>query len=154
MSPARQRDAVRHVQQVCEVSERRACQTLSVARSTFRYESVVPDDHELIALLAKLRVEFPTWGYRKLTGVLKERGHLVNHKRVYRIWKAQGWQRPRPQKKQDKPRGEKANACHVRRAAEGVNENETGASQKLKFIEGPREHSARHQWSSNSRQVG
>jgi putative transposase len=107
------------VQQVCEVSERRACQTLGVARSTFRYESVAPDDHELIALLRALRVEFDTWGYRKLTGVLKTRGHQVNHKRVHRIWKAQGWQRPRLKKKQDKPRGDKTNACHIRAAEMG-----------------------------------
>tara|TARA_B100000686_G_scaffold77989_1_gene83995 strand:- start:549 stop:1349 length:801 start_codon:yes stop_codon:yes gene_type:complete len=101
------------------VSERRACQTLGVARSTFRYESVAPDDHELIALLAELRIEFDTWGYRKLTGVLKKRGHRVNHKRVYRLWKEQGWQRPRPKKKQDKPRGDKTNACHIRAAVMG-----------------------------------
>ena len=72
------------------MSERRACQTLGVARSTFRYESVAPDDHALLAALARLRVEFDTWGYRKLTGVLQQRGWQVNHKRVYRIWKAQG----------------------------------------------------------------
>ncbi len=51
--------------------------------------------------------------------MLKERGYHVNHKRVYRIWKDQGWQRPRPKKKQDKPRGDRTNACHVRRAEYG-----------------------------------
>ena len=38
--------------------------------------------------------------------------------------------------------------------AEGVNENETGASQKLRFIVEPREHSARHQGRRHARQVG
>jgi len=107
------------VQQVCQVSERRACQTLGVARSTARYESVAPDDDALTQALAGLRVEFTTWGYRKLTGVLNERGWHVNHKRVYRIWKAHGWQRSPPPRRAEKSTGDSSNACHIRRAEYG-----------------------------------
>ncbi len=77
------------------------------------------DDTTLIETLALLRVEFETWGYRKLTGVLRERGWQVNHKKVYRIWREQGWQRSPPPARKAKHTGETSNACHIRRAEYG-----------------------------------
>lgn len=77
------------------------------------------DDTDLIQALAQLRIEFESWGYRKLTGVLKERGWQVNHKKVHRIWKEQGWQRRQPVSRKAKHTGDSSNACHIRRAEYG-----------------------------------
>ena len=110
------RDAVDHVQNVCQVSQRRACRVLGASRTTMRYESVRAPDDDLINVLAQLRVDLPTWGYRKLTGVLRERGWHVHPKRVHRIWKEQGWQRRTPRKRTSKATGQSRNACHIRKA--------------------------------------
>lgn len=140
MSPARQREAVEHVQQVCQVSQRRACRVLGVARTSARYKSC-KDDTALIEALAKLRVEFPSWGYRKLTSVLRQRGWQVNPKRVYRIWSEHGWQRRRPKARSHKTKGDSANACHVRCAKYGNHvwavdfvEDRTKTGQKLRIL--------------------
>ena len=90
-----------------------------MSRSTNRYESVAPDDTGLIEALSQAREEFETWGYRKLTGVLRERGWQVNHKKVYRIWREQGWQRRPPVSRKAKHTGDASNACHIRRAEYG-----------------------------------
>jgi hypothetical protein len=59
LSPARQRAAVRHTQDYCRVSQRRACQALGMTRSTVRYERRTDDEvarrlvarmHELVRL--------------------------------------------------------------------------------------------------------
>ena len=69
------------------------------------------DDTDLIQALAQLRIEFESWGYRKLTGILKERGWQVNHKKVHRIWKEQGWQRRQPVSRKAKHTGDSSNAA-------------------------------------------
>lgn len=84
------------------------------------------DDTDLIAALCELRLEFETWGYRKLTGVLKERGWQVNHKKVYRIWNEQGWQRRAPRRRKAKHTGDSSNACHIRRTEYGSTGGEGG----------------------------
>ena len=43
----------------------------------------------------------------------------VNPKRVYRIWREQGWQRRRPARRRAKHAGDASNACHIRRAEYG-----------------------------------
>jgi len=113
---------------------------LGVSRTSARYEST-KDDTDLIDALSKLRVEFPTWGYRKLTGVLRDRGWQVNPKRVYRLWSEHGWQRRTPQPRTKKAPGDSSNACDVRRAEYGDHvwaidfmEDRLGNGQKLRLL--------------------
>ena len=51
--------------------------------------------------------------------MLRARGWQVNPKRVYRIWREQGWQRRRPARRPAKHVGDASNACHIRRAEYG-----------------------------------
>ena len=51
--------------------------------------------------------------------MLRERGWQVHPKRVYRIWREQGWQRRRPTRRRAKHAGDASNACHIRRAEYG-----------------------------------
>jgi putative transposase len=94
------------VQQVREVlgrelvSERRACRVLCQARSTQRYDPVVADDEaRLRARIVKLASDYGRYGYRRITGILRNEGWQVNHKRLGRIWRQEGLEVPQKQPK-------------------------------------------------------
>ena len=72
------------------VSERRGCVALGVDRSTIRYRSTKPDQAPLrlrIRDLAKTRVRY---GYFRIYVLLRREGWMVNHKRVYRLYREEG----------------------------------------------------------------
>lgn len=74
------------------VSERRACRTTGWPRSTHRYESRAADQTALQMRLRDLALARPRFGYRRLTILLRREGWQVNHKRVYRLYIAEGLQ--------------------------------------------------------------
>jgi putative transposase len=90
VKPAALRRAADHMQSSFKMSERRACRVLGFGRSSRRYEPQRVDSPELVAELSKLAAERPRYGYRRLHVLLRRGGHVVNHKRVYRLYKAQG----------------------------------------------------------------
>ncbi|NTE68179.1 transposase [Agrobacterium tumefaciens] len=47
-------------------------------------------DTELVAIIEDIQDELPCYGYRCVTHELQRRGHLVNHKRVARVMRANG----------------------------------------------------------------
>jgi putative transposase len=82
--------AVRHAEGR-GVSQRRACQLLSVSRSMFCYRHRMPErDAPLQAALQAVAAEQPVWGYRLAAGVLRERGIPVSDKRAHRVWRNAG----------------------------------------------------------------
>lgn len=88
------------MQATLEVSERRACRAIEQARSTQRYQRVVVDDEErLTQEIVRLASKFGRYGYRRVTGLLRNDGWEVNHKRVERIWRAEGLKVPQRQPK-------------------------------------------------------
>lgn len=90
VKPAVCREAVGWAQQAYEVSERRACRVLGFERSSHRYESRKKSPLELIAKLRALAAKRPRFGYRRLHALLRRDGEKVNHKRVYRLYRAEG----------------------------------------------------------------
>ena len=77
--------------QTCGLSERRACRVISQARSSQRYQRRVKDDEpRLVARILELVGEFPRYGYRMITRLLRQEGWTVNFKRIYRLWKREG----------------------------------------------------------------
>lgn len=107
------------VEQSCRelgVPERKACRVLNQARNTQRYKPKLPDkDKPLVKDLLDLHVKHPRYGYRRITIKLRERDWMINFKRVYRLWCAEGLKVPR---KQHKKRGfddSRDNACHRKR---------------------------------------
>ena len=78
-----------------DISERRACELVDIARSTYRYEPHPRDDSELEERLHEIASENKKWGYRLAWGQLRKEGHQVNIKRVHRVWKQEGLQQPR-----------------------------------------------------------
>ena len=90
MTPASRRAAVQHLIDHLEISERRACRLAGQHRAVQRYVSTRPQNHELNARLEELARERPRFGYRRLGILLRREGHVVNHKRVYRLYTERG----------------------------------------------------------------
>ena len=71
------------------MSERKACQLIGVNRQTVRYRSK-KDDESLREKIKGIALEKRRFGYRRIHMLLKRAGIQVNHKRVYRIYRASG----------------------------------------------------------------
>ena len=87
MTPAAKREAVAHLRQAYEMSERRACRVIGTDRSSVRYVATRPDDGHLRERLKALAQERRRFGYRRLHVLLRREGHLVNRKRVQRLYR-------------------------------------------------------------------
>ena len=81
------------------VTESRACRVTGCSRSTARYRVRRTGDEELLGKLRELAARHRRFGYRKLTIMVRREGLLVNHKRVYRVYKADGLAVPRRRKR-------------------------------------------------------
>ena len=75
------------------------CAVLDLARSSFYRIRAVVEDGDLRAALLDLAGQYPTYGYRRLTALLKRAGWAVNHKRIQRIMAEMGLQRPAKRRK-------------------------------------------------------
>lgn len=53
-------------------------------------KALIFGDTELVAIIEDIQDELPCYGYRRVTHELLRRGHLVNHKRVARVMRANG----------------------------------------------------------------
>ena len=90
VTPAAKREAVAHLVETYEVSERRACRLISADRKTVRYRSRRPRDEELRRRLRELAAEQRRFGYRRLHVLLRGEGHLVNRKKTQRLYREEG----------------------------------------------------------------
>ena len=70
-------------------SERRACGLLTVAVSTYRYQTRRSDE-PLRTKLVELARAKPRFGYRRLHVLLCRSGEPVNHKRLHRVYREAG----------------------------------------------------------------
>lgn len=93
------REAVAHLQEHCTVSERCACRLVGVSRSMVRYRPQLRDDAALVDRLRELARHRPRFGYRRLHALLRREGEVVNHKRVYRVYRAAGLAVPQRKRK-------------------------------------------------------
>lgn len=69
------------------MSERRACRIIGCDRMTVRYQSRRPDDPHLRERLLAIARERRRFGYRRLLIFLRREGFVVNHKRLFRIYR-------------------------------------------------------------------
>jgi putative transposase len=86
VTPAARRLAVGFLRADVSVSQRRACTVLAVARSSCRYVCRRTDD-PLRTSLRTVAASRPRFGYRRLHVMLQREGWVVNHKRVYRLYR-------------------------------------------------------------------
>lgn len=66
-------------------SDRLLCEALDVHRSSLYHEPRPDEDRPLREALSELAGQWPTYGYRRLTVMLRREGHTVNAKRVRRL---------------------------------------------------------------------
>ena len=73
---------------------------LGQARNTQRRSpEASPEESRLVDETTTLATRYGRYGYRRITGLLRERGWLVNHKKVERIWRREGLKVPQKQPK-------------------------------------------------------
>ena len=90
VKPTAKRQVVGYLQQAFGMSERRACSVVGVCRATHRYQRIRVDPPELVRDLLQLAKDKPRYGYRFLHRKLRRKGHLYNHKRIYRLYREHG----------------------------------------------------------------
>ena len=94
------RSAVRHLEDQWRLSERRACGLAEVCRATVRYRPRRTEDEAVRQRLRELATLRKRFGYRRLGLLLGREGVLMNHKRVYRLYREEGLSlRPRKRKR-------------------------------------------------------
>jgi putative transposase len=82
VTPAAAREAVAHLKDEHEMSERRACQLLDCCRMTVRYDCARADDAMLRERMKAIAHERRRFGYRRIHALLRREGMAVNHKRL------------------------------------------------------------------------
>lgn len=97
-----------------KASQRRVCKVLRQNRSTQRYEQRgIAEDLILIAAIqkAKDKQRHRRYGYRRVCEILRRDGIFVNHKRIYRLWRQEGFKLPQKQRRKKHYNGTSDNAC-------------------------------------------
>jgi putative transposase len=82
------------------ISEHRACRLTRLARSTRRRKAKSKADDDDQTRLQQLAATRQRFGYRRLTALLRREGRRINHKRVYRLYRALGLTMRRRRKRQ------------------------------------------------------
>lgn len=87
MTPAAKRSAVAHLVATHAMSERRACRGTGLCRRTIRFRTTRPDDRVLRERLTELAGERRRFGYRRLHVLLRREGLVVDHKKLFRLYR-------------------------------------------------------------------
>jgi putative transposase len=85
------------------LSERRSCRIVGLARSVRQYRPVDRDDAAVLERMRTLAPENRRYGYPRLHAMLRREGLVVNHKRTWRLYSAEGLQ-VRTKKRRKLPR--------------------------------------------------
>jgi len=87
VTPEVKRGAVAHVCKQHGVSQRRACEVLSIDRSSVRYCSVRPDDADIREAMKAVASERRRFGYRRIHVMLDRQGIVMNLKKLRRLYR-------------------------------------------------------------------
>lgn len=92
VTPVEKRKAVGHLCKEHGVSQRRACNVLSVDRSSVRYRSIRPDDADVRKAMKEVAAERRRFGYRRIHIMLERQGIYMNQKKLRRLYREEGLQ--------------------------------------------------------------
>ncbi|MDE2243763.1 MAG: IS3 family transposase [Bradyrhizobium sp.] len=87
VTPAGKRKAVVHLRKAFEMSERRACKAIGYCRMTMRYQTTRADEAGLRQRMRAIAQERRRFGYRRLHVLLRREGYLINHKKLFRLYR-------------------------------------------------------------------
>ena len=69
------------------MSDRRPCKTIGYCRMTIRYKTARADDAGLRQRMKAIAHERRRFGYRRLHVLLKREGYVINHKKLFRLYR-------------------------------------------------------------------
>ncbi|MFK4535376.1 transposase InsO family protein [Bradyrhizobium ottawaense] len=87
VTPAAKRKPVAHLVAAHGMSERRACKAIGCCRMTMRYQTTRADEAGLRQRMRAIAQERRRFGYRRLHVLLKREGYVVNHKKLFRLYR-------------------------------------------------------------------
>lgn len=100
VSPSAKRRAVKLVIDVGLGTTAEACRALGLARSSYYRNSMLTlESRQRHGPIVQLSQDYPRYGYRRVTAVLRREGQEVNAKRVQRVRRKEGLQVSRKQRK-------------------------------------------------------
>ena len=96
MKAASRRAVVAHLQRHHGLSQRGACASVGIGRTTVRRKLLRPElDRSLKQELRALVEHYPRYGYLMLYGLLRARKLVKNRKRTYRLYRSSAFGRAR-----------------------------------------------------------
>jgi putative transposase len=87
VTPDARRGVARHLREQWRFSERRACRLARLSRAVNRYKRRPDRNKELRRELRSLAERYPRLGSPMLYMMLRNRGYIVNHKRIERLYR-------------------------------------------------------------------
>ena len=90
LKPSRKRELADYLQQRFGASQRQTSTVLKLSRSVYLYKSVARNSTALSMRIKEITETLVHYGYRHVHVVLRRQGWKDNHKRVYRLYCAQG----------------------------------------------------------------
>jgi putative transposase len=87
VTPADKQKAVGHLVDTHGMSKRRACKAIGCCRMTMRYRTTRTDDIGLRQRMKAIAHERRRFGYRRLHVLLKREGYVINHKRLFQLYR-------------------------------------------------------------------
>src|SRR5271156_2278764 len=90
VGPVAKREAVAHLCNVLQMSERRACILVAADRKMIRYRSRRSPDIELRGRLRDLANQRRRFGYRRLFILLRQEGEPSGINRIFRLYQEEG----------------------------------------------------------------
>ena len=90
MKPSRKRELAADLIERYGASLRRVCGALKLSRQTYLYQSSARDSTAVLMRMKEITQTRVHYGYRRVHVLLRREGFKDNHKRIYRLYKAQG----------------------------------------------------------------
>ncbi len=94
--PSARRAGVTYLLEQRGYSQRQGCRLMGICRSSVRYVAKQAADEQVLSTaIWEEAHKHPSYGYRRVTVMLRRGGWPVNTKRVHRLWRKAGLQLPR-----------------------------------------------------------
>lgn len=95
LSTGQKRELVSVLRQQDPYPVAKTCEVVGLARSSFYHHKKAQEEQQLRAAIEAVVQEFPTYGSRRVTAQLRRGDWAVNRKRIQRLMRQMGLQKPR-----------------------------------------------------------
>jgi len=99
VEPAAKREVAEYLMKTHDASIQRSCRLMGLKRSSYYYKAHPCDDSKEREALRAAAIKRRRWGYRFLMTLLAREGMMMNHKKVERLYREEGLQLHKRQKK-------------------------------------------------------